>query len=74
MRLPDWLPDVTIENVWLGDAVATLRFWRDADGKSHGEIVRKRGTLRLLRQPPVESLTTSLRERFGALMETIRHH
>lgn len=73
-RLPDWLPDVTIENVCLGDAVATLRFWRDDDGDSHGEIVEKHGTLRLLRQPPVESLTTSIRERLGALMETIMHH
>lgn len=73
-HLPDWLPDVVIEGIRVGDAEATLRFWRDDHGESHGEIVHKRGTLHLLRQPPIESLTTSTSERFGALVETLLHH
>jgi glycogen debranching enzyme len=73
-HLPEWLPDVTIENLKLGDARATLRFWRDDSGDSHGEIVRKSGSLHLLRQPPLESLKDGIPERLGALVETLRHH
>lgn len=73
-HLPEWMPDVILEGVHVGDARATLRFWRDEDGDSHGEIVDKRGTLHLLRQPPIESLTDGFRDRFGALAETLVHH
>jgi hypothetical protein len=73
-HLPDWLPDVTIDNLRVGQARATVRFWRDADGDSHGEIVRKHGPLHLLRQPPVESLKVGIPERLGALVETVLHH
>src|SRR5207248_527556 len=66
--LPDWLPEVILERVRLGGAVATLRFWRDDDGSSHGEIVHKQGTLHLLRQPPIESLSARLSDRFSALV------
>jgi glycogen debranching enzyme len=72
--LPEWMPDVTIENLRIGDARATLRFWRDSDGSAHGEIVERRGPLHLLRQPPVESLKDGIPERLGALVETLRHH
>jgi glycogen debranching enzyme len=72
--LPAWLPEVTLRGLRLGGAVATIRFWRDASGESHAEVVRKRGTLHLLRQPPPESLTARVRDRFGALVETILHH
>ena len=72
-HLPDWLPDVTIDNLHVGDARATVRFWRDDDGDSHGEIVRVQGTLHLLRQPPIESLTAGIPERLGGLVETLLH-
>jgi hypothetical protein len=54
--------------------VATLRFWRDRSGESHAEVVRKRGTFHLLRQPPPESLTARVRDRMGALVESVMHH
>jgi len=73
-ELPDWLPDVTIDNLHIGEARATIRFWRDGDGSSHGEIVQKRGSLHLLRQPPLESLKDGIPERLGALVETVLHH
>jgi glycogen debranching enzyme len=72
--LPPWLPEVVVRDLRLGDAVATLRFWRDESGESHAEVVRKRGTLHLVRQPPPESLTARVRDRMGALVETIMHH
>lgn len=70
-HLPAWLPDVTIEGVRVGDARATLRFWRDDDGNSHGEIVDKSGTLHLLSQPPLESLTQGAFDRLRAVAETV---
>jgi glycogen debranching enzyme len=72
--LPPWLPEVIVRDLRLGGAVATLRFWRDRSGESHAEVVRKRGTFHLLRQPPPESLTAGLRDRMGALVESVMHH
>jgi glycogen debranching enzyme len=50
-RLPAWLPEVVLHNLRLAGATLTLRFWRDGRGRSHAEIVRRRGTCRLVRQP-----------------------
>jgi glycogen debranching enzyme len=66
--LPPWLPEVTIERLRLGGTVATLRFRRRRDGHTDAEIVRKRGPLHLVRQPPPESLDAGLRDRFLALL------
>ena len=71
--LPSWLPQVTLENLRIGGATVTLRFWRDRDHRSHGEIIKKRGTLRLIRQPPLESLTTSVSERVSRLVDGLVH-
>lgn len=72
--LPRWCPDITIGNLCLGETRATVRFWRDDDGKSHGEIVDHRGPIHMIRQPPIESLKDGIPERLGALLETVRHH
>jgi glycogen debranching enzyme len=69
--LPPWLPEVTIEGLRLGDTTATLRFHRRADGHTEAEVVRKRGPLRLVRQPPPESLAAGLTDRFRALVESV---
>ncbi|HXT14182.1 MAG TPA: glycogen debranching N-terminal domain-containing protein [Gemmatimonadaceae bacterium] len=69
--LPEWMPEVILERVRIGGATATLRFWRTEKGESHGEIVQKRGTLHLIRQPPLESLSAGVRDRFRALIDTI---
>jgi hypothetical protein len=65
--------EIVLEHLRLGDAIATLRFWRTADGKSHAAVVRKRGTLRLVHQPPIESLTAGVRDRMSALLDTVLH-
>jgi glycogen debranching enzyme len=67
--LPEWLPEVVMEGLRVGAAAVDLRFWREADGASRFEVLRKRGTLRVLRQPPPESLTAGVLERVGALVE-----
>jgi glycogen debranching enzyme len=69
--LPPWLPELTIEHLRLGDTTATIRFHRKENGRAEAEIVRKDGPLRLVRQPPLESLTATVGDRFRALAESI---
>ena len=69
--LPPWLPDVTIKNLRVGDATATLRFWRDDKGKSLFEVVERTGTLRVLKQPTVDALSVGIFDRLGALVQGV---
>jgi hypothetical protein len=62
-HLPEWLPQLTLAGLRVGRASATIRFWRRPDGSSDYEVVEKRGTLHVLRQPSPWSLTASLPER-----------
>jgi glycogen debranching enzyme len=71
--LPSWLPEVVLHDLRLAGATATLRFWRSAEGSSHVEILKKRGTLRIVKQPPPESLSAGLRDRMTALVDTVMH-
>jgi hypothetical protein len=70
--LPEWMPEAVIHDLRLGDATATIRFWRGDRGHSHAEIVKRTGTFRLIVQPPPESVTAGVRDRLRALFETIR--
>ncbi len=72
--LPDWLPEVTVRGLRVGGATATVRFARDASGRSHAEVLEKRGTLHLLHQPPPESLTAGPTDRLRALVTSAFHH
>ncbi|HYG70318.1 MAG TPA: hypothetical protein VD838_21755, partial [Anaeromyxobacteraceae bacterium] len=69
--LPEWLPEVVVHGLRVGGATVTLRCWRDGDGRSHAELLKKRGTLHLVRQPPLESLTASAGDRFRALVDGV---
>jgi glycogen debranching enzyme len=69
--LPSWLPEVIVRDLRVGDARATLRFWRDADGSSKFEVLGKQGTLRIVRQPPPESIEAGLMPRAKAAVETV---
>ena len=72
--LPPWLPEVIVRDLRVGGATATIRFWRDDDGDTHGEVLAKTGTLHLIKQPPPESLTASVPDRFTALVDRMLHH
>jgi glycogen debranching enzyme len=72
--LPPWLPEVTLERLRVGGATVTLRFHRDRAGRSHVEVLRKRGTLHVVKQPPPESLAVGVRDRFSALVDRLLHH
>jgi hypothetical protein len=71
--LPTWLPELVVHDLRLAGATVTLRFWRDSSGSSHGEVLHRRGTFRLVRQPPLESLTAGVVDRLAALIDSVRH-
>jgi hypothetical protein len=69
--LPPWLHEITIEGLRLGRTTATLRFYRDKDGRAETEVVRKKGPLRVVRQSSPESVSADLGDRFRALVESV---
>jgi glycogen debranching enzyme len=62
-HLPAWLPEITLGNLHVGDAVVAIRFYRKPDGASDYTVLDKRGTLHVVRQPSPWSLTASFGER-----------
>jgi|tagenome__1003787_1003787.scaffolds.fasta_scaffold20989561_10 glycogen debranching enzyme len=69
-QLPDWLPEITLRNLHVGKAVTSIRFYRK--GKStRFDVVDKRGTLHILRQPSPWSLTAGVGERIKDVMESL---
>jgi glycogen debranching enzyme len=62
-HLPEWLPEITLTNLRIGEAALAIRFFRRADGQSDYEVLDRRGTLHVVRQPSPWSLTASFAER-----------
>jgi glycogen debranching enzyme len=69
--LPTWAPEVVLRDLRVGAAAVSLRFWRDEDGRSKWEVLHKRGTLHIVRQPPVESQSAGWAERVHGAIETL---
>ena len=60
-----------LRDLRVGGATVTLRFWRDARGRSKFQVLHKRGTLHVVRQPPPESLSADLWQRLHGVMESV---
>jgi hypothetical protein len=71
--LPAWLPEIVVRGLRVGHATVTLRCWRTDAGRSEYEVVNKQGTLRIVRQPPPESLTAEVSDRLRGIFETVTH-
>ncbi|HTZ83542.1 MAG TPA: glycogen debranching N-terminal domain-containing protein [Candidatus Acidoferrales bacterium] len=69
-QLPDWLPEITLRNLHVGRSVASIRFYRKGQ-RTHFDVVEKRGTLHVLRQPSPWSLTAGVGERIKDVMESL---
>jgi len=72
--LPPWLPELTVSRLRVGDAVATLRFERDADGRTHFHVLERKGSLRVIEQPWLESFSTDSWERLAMLARSAVSH
>jgi glycogen debranching enzyme len=68
--LPTWMPEVVLRQLRVGEASVSLRFWREQDGTSSWQVLHKSGTLRIVRQPPPESLSAGIGERLSGLLQT----
>jgi glycogen debranching enzyme len=69
-QLPDWLPEIIVRNLRVGKTTTSICFYRK--GKStHFDVLEKRGTLHILRQPSPWSLTAGLGERIKDVMESL---
>lgn len=65
--LPEWLPELELRNLHVGDARVDLHFHRDDKGRSHFRVLDRTGKLRVIRQPPLNDLGAGLWRRLKAL-------
>lgn len=72
-HLPGWLPEITLRNLHLGEAVADLRFFRNDDGSSDYEVLDARGPFHVVRQPSPWSVTAGWGERLRDLFSSLVH-
>ncbi|HEY1301517.1 MAG TPA: hypothetical protein VGF07_13540, partial [Stellaceae bacterium] len=49
--LPEWLPELRLDNIRVGSASVGLRFRRDKSGYTQHEIVAQEGRVRVWRPP-----------------------
>ena len=72
-HLPEWLPEITIENMRIGKAILAIRFFRTRDGSSDYSVLDLQGDLHVIRQPSPWSLTANLGERFLDVLTSLTH-
>ena len=73
-HLPDWLPEITVEGLHVGNAVVSLRFQRNPNGRTDYAITNLEGTLHVIRQPSPWSLTSGWAERTRDVVESLLPH
>ncbi len=69
-HLPDWLPELVVRNLHVGKAVVSIHFCRKGK-RTDFDVIDKRGTLHVLRQPSPWSLTAGVGERIKDVMESL---
>lgn len=65
-HLPEWLPEITIRDLRVGEARVTIRF-----RGSSWEVLEKEGKLHVVQQPMPWSLTATWAERFVGLLKSL---
>jgi glycogen debranching enzyme len=73
-HLPSWLPHIELRNLHVGPATVDLRFYRTKGGESDYEVLDKRGTLHVIRQPSPWSLTATFGERLQDALSSLVPH
>jgi glycogen debranching enzyme len=58
-RLPEWLPALTVRNVRVGSATASIRFERGRDGSTAFDVIDNRGPLFVVEMPPPQDTDPS---------------
>ncbi|HTT18939.1 MAG TPA: glycogen debranching N-terminal domain-containing protein [Candidatus Sulfotelmatobacter sp.] len=73
-RLPDWLPQITLEGLRIGKAIVNLRCTRQSDGTTDYEVLDLTGPLYIVRQPSPWSLTSGWAERVRDAVASLIPH
>ena len=69
-QLPDWLPEIIVRNLRVGKATTDIRFYRKGK-RTHFDILEKKGSLHVLRQPSPWSVSAGFGERIKDVMESL---
>ena len=69
-HLPEWLPEITVENLQVGRAIASIKFFRKKNGDSGFMVLKIQGKLHVIGQPSPWSLTASFGERLKDLLSS----
>lgn len=70
--LPEWLPELTLQHLAIGEARVSLRFRRNpTNGKSEWEVIDQQGKLRIIQQPSPWSVHASAAERLEDLLDSL---
>jgi glycogen debranching enzyme len=69
-HLPEWLPDLTLRGLRVGEARVDLRFVREGE-RTRFEVHKREGSLHVLPQPSPWSLTAGIGERLSDLLATV---
>ena len=71
-QLPPWLPEITLRQLRVSDAIVDLRFFRKENGDSDYTVLDQRGgSLHVIRQPSPWSLTANFGERLKDLAASV---
>ncbi len=72
--LPEWLPELKLAEIAIGNSRVSLHFWRDSSGETDYRILESRGNPHVLRQPPSNHLSAGFFNRLGDLVESLLPH
>lgn len=70
-HLPEWLPDLEVRNLHVGDAAVDLSFHRGRDGSTSYRVLDRRGDLHIVRQASPWSLTSGFGERLVDALSSV---
>jgi hypothetical protein len=71
--LPEWLPDLRLEGVRVGESRLDLEFQRKQDGKTEYRVLNREGRVRVIRQPAPDGQRGSLKGRALSAIGSIGH-
>jgi glycogen debranching enzyme len=69
--LPEWLPELTVLNLHVGDGEVDLHFSRDERARTRIEVLGRRGPVRVVRQPSPWSLWASPAHRLRDVLSSL---
>lgn len=70
-HLPEWLPEIRLRNLRVGDAAVTILFRRKKNGSTGFTVEDQRGRLHIVRQPSPWSMTAGPGERLQGAAESL---